>query len=245
VTAFRLGLLNPNTDDRHTEAMKAIAAEALAGVGEVVAVTAPRGPSSIESAADDVVAAAEVVSMVRATPGVDAYLIACFGDPGVHAAREITDAPVVGIGEAAYRAACLVARRFAIITTLARGIPELEESLEREGVRGRCVAVIPLSLPVWAQGAANPDSSNAIVAAGREAIEEHRAEALVLACGAMADVALEVADKLAVPVCDGVSFGALLAYSLWQSGLRTSKTGAYTRPEPITYLGVPAAVRPT
>jgi allantoin racemase len=237
---FRLGLLNPNTDSRQTDAMGRVAAEALGPGCEVVTVTATRGPRSIESAADEAVAGAQVVEMVRATPDCDAYLIACFGDPGLHAARELTDAPVVGIGEAAYRAACLVSRRFAVITTLRRGLPELEDAAEHEGVGGRCVAVLPVEIGVQEQGAANPKAVAAIVAAGRLAIENHRAEALVLACGAMADVADEASAALGVPVCDGVSFGALLAHALWRSGLRTSKAGAYRRPEAIPYEGMPS-----
>ncbi|MGH3033829.1 MAG: aspartate/glutamate racemase family protein [Gaiellaceae bacterium] len=235
---FRLGLLNPNTDSRQTEAMGAVAREALGPGCDVVGVTAARGPSSIESAADEAVAGAQVVEMVRSTPDCDAYVIACFGDPGLHAAREVTEAPVVGVGEAAYRAACLVSRRFAVVTTLPRGIPELEDAAEQEGIARRCVGVFPVHIPVQEQGAANPDAVEAIVAAGRLAMEERRAEALVLACGAMADVARQVSGALGIPVCDGVSFGALLAYALWRSGLRTSKVGAYHGPEPIPYLGM-------
>ena len=220
--------------------MRAVAAESLGSEADVVALTASRGPSSIESAVESVVAAAEVVSMVEANRDYDAYLIACFGDPGLHAARELTDVPVVGIGEAAYHAACLISSRFAVITTLARGVPELEDSLRRQGIGHRCVAVVPLSLPVSEQGAANPESTAAIIQAGRRAIDEYGAEALVLACGAMASVARGVEGELGVPVCDGVAYGALLAHSLWRSGLRTSKVGAYAWPEPIPYTGMPA-----
>ena len=135
------------------------------------------------------VAAAEVAALVRELPAHDAYLVACFGDPGVGAARELTEAPVVGIGEAAFQAAVTIARRFAVITTLRRSIPELEDMLDRHGVRDRCVAVEPLDIPVADQGSHNPDTTAAIVAAGRRVVAGAGAEALVLACGGMADVA--------------------------------------------------------
>lgn len=236
---FRLGLLNPNTDEDDTRAMAEIAARVLSPEADVVAVTAARGPRSIESYVDAAVAAAEVVGLMRAHPGLDAYLVACFGDPGVNAARELTDAPVVGIGEAALGAACLVARRFAVLTTLARSVPELEDALEAQGIVRRCVGVIPLSIPVAEQGAKFPATTTAMVAAGRRAIEELGAEALVLACGGMAEVAAAVREAVGVPVCDGVSFGALLAYSLWRAGLTTSKAGSLAWPEPIPYVGMP------
>jgi allantoin racemase len=239
VSVFRLGLINPNTDARHTAAMRDVARGVLPDGCAVEAVSPERGPTSIESEADGVVAAAEVVGLVRALPEQDAYLIACFGDPGLDAARELTEAPVVGIGEAAHAAAAQVAKRFAVITTLPRGVPALEQALERQGLRARCVAVVPLQISVADQGSHNPDTTAAIVRAGRALVAERGAEALVLACGGMADVAAAVQAEAGVPVCDGVAFGALLAFALWRCGLRTSKAGAYGWPEPIPYTGMP------
>ncbi|MGN6378655.1 MAG: aspartate/glutamate racemase family protein [Gaiellales bacterium] len=235
---FRLGLINPNTDQRHTDSMGEVARTALPEGCQVTAVTAARGPSSIESEADSAVAAAEVVQLVRALPEQDAYLISCFGDPGLDAARELAHAPVVGIGEAAYLAASLISSRFAVVTTLRRGVPALEDALERRGLRSRCVAVAPLGIPVAEQGAAHPDTTSAIVELARRLAAEQGAEALVLACGGMADTATAVQDGAGVPAVDGVAFGATLAFGLWRCGLRTSKTGAYAWPEPIPYAGM-------
>ncbi len=238
--SFRLGLLNPNTDRRHTDAMAGVAHATLPAGCEVVAVTAARGPTSIESQADAAVAVGEVTAMVIGNPGLDGYLIACFEDPGLDAARELCTAPVVGIGEAAFTAACLVAGRFAVITTLRRGIPALEDLIAHRGIGRRCVGVLALDIPVAEQGADHPDTTAAIVAAARRAVDERSAEALILACGGMADVARAVQEAAGVPVCDGVGFGAMLAYGLWRAGIATSKTGTYAPPEPIPYTGMPS-----
>jgi allantoin racemase len=243
MTSFRLALLNPNTDERHTLAMSEVARATLPPASEVTAIAAERGPMSIESEADAAVAAAEVVRLMRSLEPHDAYLIACFGDPGLDAARELSDRPVVGIGEAAYGAASLVARRFAVITTLARGVPALEDALERRGLRSRCSAIEPLDIPVAEQGSNNPSTTSAIVQTGRRLVADRGAEALVLACGGMADVAVTVQAELGVPVCDGVAFGSMLAYALWRCGLATSKVGAYGWPEPTPYVGMPAHAR--
>jgi allantoin racemase len=239
VTRFRLGLINPNTDAGDTAEMAAVARDAVGGDVDVVAFTAPRGPRSIESGADEAIAAAEVVRVVSAHPDLDAYVIACFSDPGAMAARELTTAPVVGIGEAAYRSVLMVARRFAVITTLARGVPHLEDEMEILGVRRYCVGVIPLEIPVEQQGAAFPSTLNAIVAAGTRAVSDRRAEALVLACGAMTGVEAEVRERLGVPAVTGVAVGALFAVALARAGLRTSKAGSLASPEDIEYAGMP------
>ena len=235
---FRLALINPNTDEQHTMAMLGVARDVLPEGCDVTAINPTRGPSSIESEADAVIAASEAAALVQSLEPHDAYLIACFGDPGLDAARELTSAPVVGIGEAAYAAAALVSKRFGVVTTLPRGIPALEEALEFRGVRSSCVGILPLNIPVSEQGSHHPDTTPAIVEAGRTLVDEHGAEALILACGGMADVSRAVQDATGVPVCDGVSFGTMLAYSLWSCGLHTSKAGAYADPERIAYVGM-------
>jgi allantoin racemase len=237
---FRLALLNPNTDPRHTSAMGDVARAVLPDGCEVTAAAAERGPSSLESAVDSAIAGAEIVSLMRSLPPHDAYLIACFGDPALDAARELTRAPVVGIGEAGAQAAAAISKRFAVITTLPRGIAAIEDALERQGVRSRCVGVVPLRIPVSEQGAEHDESTGAIVDAGMHLVLERGAEALILACGGMAEIARTVQQRVGVPVCDGVAFGSLLAYSLWRCGLETSKSGAYGFPEPIAYSGMDA-----
>jgi allantoin racemase len=237
---FRLALLNPNTDARHTSAMGDVARAALPDGCEVTAVSAERGPSSLESAVDSAVAGAEIVSLMRSLRAHDAYLIACFSDPALDAARELTRAPVIGIGEAAAQAATAISKRFAVITTLPRGIAAIEDALERQGVRGRCVGVVPLRIPVSEQGAEHDETTAAIVDAGMHLVLERGAEALILACGGMAEIARHVQERVGVPVCDGVAFGSLLAHALWRCGLETSKSGAYGFPEPIAYSGMDA-----
>src|SRR5438105_1522023 len=82
--------------------------------------------------------------------------------------------------------------------------------------------VAPLDIPVAEQGSEHTSTTSTIVETGRRLVEERGAEALVLACGGMADVAAAVQAEAGVPVCDGVSFGSLLAHSLCRCGLATS-----------------------
>jgi allantoin racemase len=239
VIEFRLALINPNSNSEQTEAMRRVAQDALGERSEVHAATAINGPRSIESAVDDVVASPEILELIGSMPDMNGYLIACFGDPALDAAREVTKAPVVGIGEAAYIAATQTAKRFAVLTTLARGVPELEDTLERHGLTRRCVGVIPVGVPVAEQSIENEVAYAALLEKGKAAILERGAEALVLACGGMADAARTVSRELGVPVCDGVAFGALLVYALFRSGLQTSKVGAYEWPPGLEAMANP------
>lgn len=240
MSRFRLAVINPNTDASDTAAMASAVADALPVGAEVEAYTAERGATSIESAADEAFAIGEVVKVAQAHPDHDGYLIACFSDPGVEAVRELTSAPVVGIGEAAYSAASMLARRFAVITTLARGRAEIEDAVRRSGLEDRCAAVLALGIPVAEQGSEFPATTEAIIDLSRHAVNDLGAEAIILGCGGMSDVERAVAAAVGVPVTNGVVVGALVAHALWAAGLRTSKRGSYAEPEPIAYRGMPA-----
>ena len=239
---MRLALLNPNTTVALTQAMAGAARAVLPPDAEVVEITAPRGPAAIEGYEEQAVAAAAVCEMMREHGGYDAYLIACFGDPGLYAARELTRAPVVGIGQAAYLAACTLGRRFAVLTTLARGIGTIEDRLVAYGLRDRCTAIRATGIPVLGHGGAegSEDGLRRLRHEGQCAVREDGADVLILACGSMAGEARAVSDAAGVPVVDGVPVGALQAYSLVRAGLWTSKSGAFAPPESIAYVNMPA-----
>ena len=119
---MRLLLVNPNTSAAMTAGLTD-SARAVAAPGTVVVGRRPSfGPASIEGHYDEVFGAAGVAEQVRLAQGegFDAVVIACFGDPGLDAARELTTAPVLGIAEAAFHAASFVATGFSVVTTMTR-----------------------------------------------------------------------------------------------------------------------------
>jgi allantoin racemase len=122
------------------------------------------------------------------------------------------------------------------VASVAAKVAALEDAVARHGLAARCVGVIPLGISVADHGSA----ADAIVVAGRRAVAERGAEALVLACGPMGTTARALRDDVGVPVVEGVAFGALTAWALWRTGLETSKAGAYAWPERIPYAGMAA-----
>src|SRR5204863_93425 len=116
----------------------------------IVAVNPPVGPESIEGFYDDALAVPGLLAEIAKgeAQGVSAHVIACFDDTGLDAARALAAAPVVGIGEAAFHAASLVAGRFSVVTTLARSIPAIEHNLVRYGLASRCARVRAAEVPV-------------------------------------------------------------------------------------------------
>ncbi len=241
---MRILVINPNTTAAMTRKIGAAAAAAARTGTQVTAVNPEFGPESIEGYYDEAFSVPGLIAEMMKAPGMDAYVIACFDDTGLDAARCLAAAPVVGIGEAAFHMASLIAGRFSVVTTLARSVPAIEHNLTRYGLASRCarvrasdVAVLELEVP---DSAARARISAEIAAA----LREDAAEAVVLGCAGMTDLAASLSQEHGVPVLDGVSCAVKICEGLVDLGLKTSKAGGYARPLPKAYSGPFAAFSP-
>lgn len=236
---MRIHLVNPNTTASMT-AKAALAARAVAAPGtEILAGQPADGPVSIEGHYDAAFAVPGLLGLIRAADaaGADGHVVACFDDTGLDAARALSPNPVVGIGEAAFHAASLIGERFSVVTTLSRSIPVIEANLARYGLAARCARVRAADVPVLAleeEGSAACDRIS--VEIGR-ALAEDRAEAIVLGCAGMTDLARRLSALHGVPVVDGVAAAVVTIEGLVRLGLRTSKIGGWATPLPKPYHG--------
>jgi allantoin racemase len=243
---LRIHIVNPNTTAAMTRTIAAAASKAARADTTIRAVESGFGPASIEGAYDDAFAVPGLLMRIAEAEaeGVDAHVIACFDDTGLDAARALADAPVVGIGEAAFHMASLVARRFAVVTTLARSIPVIEDNLLRYGLDRRCARVRAADVAVLELDDPASNARARIAAETRRALDEDGADAIVLGCAGMADLAAALAAEFGVPVVDGVAAAVSLAEGLATLRLTTSKRGGYARPIPKDYSGAFAQFSP-
>lgn len=243
---MKIQVINPNT----TAAMTAKigeAARAVAAPGTHIEAVQPSfGAPSIEGHHDDVWAAAGVAEQVRAgvAAGADAHVIACFGDPGLHAARELAQGPVIGIAEAAFHTASLLATGFSVVTTLSRTVVIAEHLVLQYGFERRCRGIHGTDIAVLELDDPASDAYARILASSREALAHDRSDAIVLGCAGMADLCRRLQGELGVPVIDGVATAVKLAEGLVSLGLGTSKRGDYASPLPKVYAGVAAPYSP-
>jgi allantoin racemase len=243
---MHLNIVNGNTTAAMTKTIAAAAAKAARPDTVIRAVESAFGPASIEGAYDDAFAVPGLLVRIAEgeAEGADAHVIACFDDTGLDAARALANAPVVGIGEAGFHCASLLAHRFAVVTTLSRSVPVLENNLLRYGLERRCARVRAADVPVLELD--NP-ASNARARIGAEiarALEDDHADAIVLGCAGMADLAASLGQEFGVPVIDGVAAAVVLAEGLAALGLKTSKRGGYARPLAKDYSGILAPFSP-
>ena len=248
---MKLLLVNPNTSSAMTADMAATA-QAIAAPGTVIVGRQPSfGPASTSASTltitmcyDDAFGAAGVAEQVKLAQAeaFDAVVIACFGDPGLDAARELTTAPVLGIAEAAFHAASFVASGFSVVTTMTRTCGIAERLLLRYGYERICRGVHGTDIPVLALEHCGEDTIAQIEAAARSALARDRSEAIVLGCGGMAALCATLQGRLGVPVIDGVTAAVKFAEALVGLGLKTAKTGDYAPPLPKRWVGSAAGL---
>ena len=232
--------INPNT----TEAVTALVQHSLRAAAPAVQwrmATGRFGARYIVSEAAFAIAShAALDAWARHAEGADAVLLACFGDPGLYALRELSPVPVVGLAEAAMRAAAAEAPRFSIVTGGARWAPMLERLALALGFAPKLAGVRVIAV-TGGQAAADPEGAVAALArACREAHDEDGAGAVILGGAGFAGLGPRVAQAARMAVIDSIDAGARAAQRLALGAPWHYARHATTRPTPAT--GIDAAL---
>jgi allantoin racemase len=236
---MRILIINPNTTWSMTEKIGACARSVAREGTEIIAVSPAMGPASIESHYDEALAVPGLLQEIAKGEknGVDGYVIACFGDPGLKAARELARGPVVAIAEAAMHMASMLGSHFSVVTTLGRTMGQAWHLAEIYGMQRFCANVRACELPVLELEVPGSNARERITDECRRALAEDGCDSIVLGCAGMADLCEHIQQALGVPVIDGVAAATCMVESLVQLGLRTSKHGELAHPLPKTMSG--------
>ncbi|WP_425101513.1 aspartate/glutamate racemase family protein [Tropicibacter sp. S64] len=224
---MKLLLINPNSTASMTEKAAVAARKVARPDTEIVATNPAQGPYSIEGFYDVALCLPGLLEEAARHDDVDAVIIACFDDTGLDAMRCLVDVPVIGIGEAGYHAAAMLAHRFSVVTTLSRSVAGITDNLARYGLAAKCASVRATDIPVLKLEEGDPACLDLIRAEIAAAIREDKAEAIVLGCAGMADLMQQLSAEFGFPVIDGISCAVGMAEALVAAGLSTSKAGAY------------------
>jgi allantoin racemase len=205
---MRILLLNPNTSASVTALVAERAGEMAGAAATFVPVTARFGAAYIASRTALAIAGhAALDAFAEHGAGCDAVFLACFGDPGLLALREIAPVPVVGMLEAACLEAQRTATRYAIVTGGARWKPMLAEAVAGLGLGDGLVGIRTIER-TGGEIARDPDAALAdLAAACRACAEQDRAEAVILGGAALAGLAARLQPQVGVPVLCSVAVG--------------------------------------
>ncbi len=207
----RILVINPNSNEAVTEGLRqAVAPLAFAEGPEIVCETLRDGPFGIETQehADSVVI--PLRRRIEAAIDVDAFVIACYSDPGLHAAREGTRSLVLGIAECGVLTALTRADRFGVIAIKARSIPRHLRYLRQMGLMDRLAGERPLEMSV-AESASGEGTLERLIAVGTELKERDGAGAIVMGCAGMARHRRPLEQALGIPVIDPTQAAVAMA----------------------------------
>lgn len=234
----RILLINPNSSDGLTRAIQDTAQHVVHSSTTVESVNPSAGPAVIEGSYDEALATYHLVAEIEHAErraSADAYVIACFGDPGLDAARELTTKPVVGIAQAAIALAQFTGATFSIVSTLPRVRNHLRLLVDNSGASSRLASLKTPNLGVLAFHEDGEEAERVLAQAAAEAVNEDGAEAIILGCAGMSGLARSLSDELGVPVIDPVEAACKLAESLIELDLGTSKAMTYQAPTQKIY----------
>jgi allantoin racemase len=208
----RIIVINPNSTAVVTEAMdRALDPLRLDGGPEIESVTNPDGPPGIESQQHVDQVSAHICGIIQARDNdAGAFVIACFSDPGMFAAREVTSKPVFGIAESGILSALSLGSRFGVIAILDKSIPRHIRYIRSLGLESRLAGDMAIGLGVT-ELADEDRTFSRMVKVGEELRDNKGADVLVMGCAGMARYRAPLEDKLGIAVVDPAQAAVAMA----------------------------------
>jgi allantoin racemase len=204
-------VINPNSNPAVTAGFDAALAPLRFADGPTIrCATLAEGPFGIESQKDVEQVVLPLRRMVEADNAADAFVIACYSDPGLHVCREGTRRPVLGIAECAVLTALGRGDRFGVIAIAAKSIRRHVRYLRQMGLMDRLAGERPLEMTV-AESASGDGTLARMTAVGRELVEQDGADVVVMGCAGMARHRRPLQQALGVPVIDPVQAAVAMA----------------------------------
>lgn len=209
-------VINPNSSESVTRAFDVGLAPLRApGLPVIRSLTLAQGPAGIQTQRDVEQVTQPLMKLVHELDEAHgdhagAFVIACFSDPGLHAVREVTSKPVLGISECGLLTAMTLGQRIGVIAILRQSIPRHMRMFGAMGLTGRVVAELALGMGVTEL--ADSDRTRAGLLRTATALRDHHlVDAVVLGCAGMAEHRDWLQDQVGIPVIEPVQAAVSMA----------------------------------
>ena len=236
---MKIKIINPNITLRMTHEVEEVAKKYASKGTEIYAVSPPTGPASIESLYDEALSVPGVISEVvkgDREEGADAFVIACFGDPGIEAAREVTDKPVIGIAQAAITVGRIMAPNFSVLYVLDRSQKIIENVLALHDAKAKCCSIRSIGMSVL-DSEDKEKLLDALMKEAEKCRDEDGAECVLLGCAGFAQFAEFMTGELGILVLDGVVPAVRLCEALVGMNVKVPKKMLATYPDKKEIVG--------
>lgn len=212
-------VINPNSTARVTKEIDvAVTPLRMAGGPAIECLTLTEGPPGIQSQRD---VDGLIPALLKRAAGLEneaaAFVIACFSDPGMHALREQSEKPVLGIAESGVLTALTLGQRFGIVAMLQNSIPRHLRYLGAMGMMDRFAGDLPVNLTI-AEMADDALTLGRMIAVGRTLRDAHHADVLVMGCAGMARFREPLERELGIPIVEPTQAAVTMAIGRVQLG---------------------------
>jgi allantoin racemase len=214
-------VINPNSSEAVTRGIdEACAPLRMSGAPKIECVTLKEGPPGIETQqhVDSVVF--PLIEKIRSSEA-SAYVIACYSDPGLHASREATRKPVLGISECGILTALTLGQKFGVIAILQKSIPRHLRYMGALGVMDRLAGELPVGLPV-VELLDEKKTFGRMVEVGKKLRDEHGADVIVMGCAGMARYRKPLQEAVGIPVVEPTQAAVTMAIGRVRLGWESS-----------------------
>lgn len=195
-------VINPNATVEVTRSIdRAMDAFRVDGEREIKVIGLSEGPKGIENQEHVELVVPLILSAIRRHPDASGYVISCFSDPGLYAAREIAVKPVFGIAECGILTALTLGARFGLISILPKVIPRHMRVVGAMGLMSRLAGDRAIGRGIT-QLADDDATFIRMRDVGIELRDNDGADVIVMACAGMANYRARLAEVLAIPVVE-------------------------------------------
>jgi allantoin racemase len=205
-------VINPNSNETVTAGIDAAVAPLRSTDGPAIAcVTLLEGPPGIQSQRDvDGIVGPLLKQAASLESEAAAFVVACFSDPGMHALREQSVRPVLGIAECGVLTALTLGQRFGVIAILPTSIPRHLRYFGAMGVLDRFAADLSIGLGV-SELSDETRTLGRMIEVGRTLRDTHGADVLVMGCAGMARFRETLERELGIPVVEPTQAAVTMA----------------------------------
>jgi Asp/Glu/hydantoin racemase len=199
-------VINPNSTERITSNLETALVQKLGGhAPRVACFTVHDGPALIVTQRDSDAAIMPLLDLAQSLEErAEAFVIACFSDPGIHSLREQSNRPVYGICESGVQAAMQLGTRFGVIAMSPQSIERHFRYFGILGCRDRLAGEVSVDMQM-AELSDDERTVSALTRSGVTLRDTHRADVIILGCAGFTAHRNTLEETLGVPVIDPVS----------------------------------------
>jgi allantoin racemase len=177
----------------------------------------------------------KLINVVETNNTSDAFIVISFEDIGIDTIRKITSKPIIGLGEATFYTANIIANKFSIITNLSQSHEALKNNLIKYDMEHKCVSINSIEVPVLDMDTMSKSNLNKLDNEIQRTISEDDPEAIILTSPGILNLSKNLSKKFNIPIIEGVTAATALIENFVKLDLQIKKFV----PKPSRTFGIP------